>query len=190
MIAGGDLADLITSHGIAILAPLAVIEGPIVTVIAAYLARQGLLVMWQVVVCVIVADLAGDVLHYAAGRGMLGWLPDRTRARLGLTDARMAQMASVYETQGARVLIVAKLTHAAGFAALIGAGAARMPLGAFLLANLVAAVPKSLFFIAIGYLFGGAHDTIGAWLSIGSGVVLLVLGGVLVVWLRRRKATP
>ena len=187
MIASADIPALISERGIAILAPLAIVEGPIVTVVAAYLAHRGLLVLWQVIVCVIVADLLGDCLFYAVGRGMLSWLPPRLRARLGLTDPRLVQMAAVFEAKGARVLIVGKLTHAAGFAALIGAGAARMRLAPFLLANLVAGVPKSLFFVAIGYLFGSAHDRIGQWLSIGSGLVLLVMGGLLVAWLRRRR---
>ena len=50
-----DIATLISNYGIAILAPLAVIEGPIVTIIAAYLASQSLLRLSDVIVCVILA---------------------------------------------------------------------------------------------------------------------------------------
>lgn len=188
MIAGADVSDLISNHGIAILAPLAVIEGPIVTVIAGWLVRQGLLVPWQVVACVILADVAGDVIHYAIGRGALGWLPARLRARLGVTDDRLACLAAVYETRGPRVLIIAKLTHAAGFAALVGAGAAHMRLWPFVLANFAAAVPKTLFLVAIGYLFGGAQDAIDQWISVGSAVILLGLGAATLVWLRRASS--
>ena len=78
MIVDADLSNLISNHGIAILAPLALIEGPIVTVIAAFLAREGLLALWQVVACVILADVAGDVLHYGVGRGVLAWRGPRT----------------------------------------------------------------------------------------------------------------
>lgn len=87
-----------------------------------------------------------------------------------------------------RVLILAKLTHAAGFAALIGAGAARMRFWPFLLANLLASVPKSLFFVAIGYLFGEAHEAIGEWLTIASAVMLVLVAGGIMIWLRRRRA--
>ncbi len=189
MIADADIAGLISQYGLWILAPLSVLEGPIVTVIAAYLAQQQLLVLWQVVVCVIVGDLVGDALHYAAGRGMLGWLPERWQRRLGITPERIAEMAKLFETKGMRVLILGKLTHAVGFAALIGAGAARMRFGPFLLANFIASVPKSLVFVAIGYLFGEAHEAVGQWLTLASAVVLAVVaGGVVVVWLRRRRA--
>lgn len=86
-----------------------------------------------------------------------------------------------------RVLILGKLTHAAGFAALIGAGAARMRFGPFLLANLLASIPKSLVFITIGYLFGEAHEAIGQWLTISSAVVLALVAGGAMIWLRRRR---
>lgn len=188
MISGATIVSLISTYGIAVLAAIATIEGPIVTVIAAYLASQGLLVLWQVVVVVIAADLAGDCLHYAAGRGMLGWLPPRLRQRLGITEDRLDQLAHAFDRKGMRVLVIAKLTHVAGFAALLGAGAARMRFLPFFVANLLAAIPKSLFFVAIGYLFGGAHETIGRWLSIGSAVALLLLGAATVIYLRRRDA--
>ena len=57
-----DLLALLNAYGIAILAPLAIIEGPIVTVIAAWLASLGLLNLWEVLICVILADLVGDSL--------------------------------------------------------------------------------------------------------------------------------
>lgn len=186
MISSATIVELISTYGVAILAVVATLEGPIVTVIAAYLASQGLLVLWQVIVCVILADVAGDVVHYAMGRGMLDWLPPRLRERLGITPARRRQLARAFDRNGVRVLVVAKLTHVAGFAALLGAGAARMRFLPFLLANLAAAIPKSLFFVAIGYLFGGAHETIGRWLSIGSAALLLLLGAGVAIYLRRK----
>ena len=188
MIASTTIAGVVSTWGIAILAPIAVLEGPIVSVIAAYLASQGLLVLWQVIVCVIVADVIGDCLFYGIGRGALDWLPPRLLSRLGVTDTRLAQMAGAFEDKGVRVLVIGKLTHAAGFAVLIGAGAAGMRFLPFVLANLLASIPKSLFFVALGALFGSAHAAIGQWLTIGSAVVLLLMAGGAALYLHRRRA--
>jgi len=185
------IASVISAHGIAILAPIAVLEGPIVTVIAGSLAQVGLLPLWQVILCVIIADVVGDCLLYAAGRGALGWMPARLLDRLGLTDARLGELARAFETKGMRVLVIGKLTHAAGFAVLIGAGAARMHLPRFVIANLLASIPKSLIFVAIGYLFGSAHAAIGEWLSAGSAVLLVIIAGIVAtICFRRWKAAP
>lgn len=188
MIDGAGITGILSEHGIALLAPIAVLEGPIVSVIAGWLASRGILVLWQVIVCVIVADVVGDVIMYGVGHGMLGWLPARWLERLGITESRLAQMAGTFADKGVRVLVIGKLTHAAGFAVLMGAGAARMPLVPFILANFLASIPKALLFVAIGYLFGSAHEAIGHWLSVGSAVLLALLVGGVVIWFRRRKA--
>ena len=55
---------LLSKHGLALLAPIAVIEGPIVTVIAAWLANRGMFDIWSVSVVVILADAVGRITSY------------------------------------------------------------------------------------------------------------------------------
>lgn len=185
-----DIATLISNYGIAILAPLAVIEGPIVTIIAAYLASQSLLRLSDVIVCVILADLVGDGLHYALGRYGLNKLSPKWRNRFGLSRGRLATLIRAFRKNGVRMLFIGKLTHAAGFAVLIAAGAARMPFGRFILANLVATIPKSLAFVAVGYLFGSAHERIALWFS-NATLALIGLGAFgFVIWLQWLKRKP
>ena len=185
-----DIATLISNYGIAILAPLAVIEGPIVTIIAAYLASQSLLRLSDVIVCVILADLVGDGLHYALGRYGLNKLSPKWRNRFGLSRGRLATLIRAFRKNGVRMVLIGKITHAAGFAVLIAAGAARMPFGRFILANLVATIPKSLAFVAVGYLFGSAHERIALWFS-NATLALIGLGAFgFVIWLQWLKRKP
>lgn len=189
MTTSADIATVIADHGIAILAPLAVIEGPMVTIVAAYMASLNLLNLVNVIICVIIADVVGDCILYAMGRGLLDWLPLSIRRRFGVSRRRMAQMIRTFRENGVRVLIIGKLTHAAGFAVLFAAGAARMPFMTFVLANLVATIPKSLTLVAVGYLFGSAHAVIAEWFSVASVVILGLLAlTLLILWMRRRKA--
>ena len=90
------------------------------------------------------------------GRGLLDWLPLSIRRKFGVSRRRMAQMIRTFRDNGVRLLVIGKLTHAAGFAVLFAAGAARMPFLTFVLANLLATIPKSLILFAIGYMFGSA----------------------------------
>ncbi len=177
---------LLAKNGLAILAPIAVLEGPIVTVIAAWLASRGLLDVWSVSVVVILADLFGDLLFYALGRWGLHRLPLRWRYRMGLSRARLAQVSGHFESHGARTLVLGKITHSAGAAVLVAAGLAKMPLLRFFWVNLLATIPKSLFFVFIGYAFGAAYSRIDDWIARISLLVLgvLVLGGI--AWLLKR----
>lgn len=188
MTTSAELAAVIAEYGIAILAPLAVVEGPIVTIVAAYMASLKLLDLGNVILCVIIADVVGDCILYAMGRGLLDWLPLSIRRKFGVSRRRMAQMIRTFRDNGVRLLVIGKLTHAVGFAVLFAAGAARMPFLTFVLANLLATIPKSLILVAIGYMFGSAHAVMAEWFSVGSVIVLgLMAATLLVLWYRRRK---
>ena len=184
MVAAADVLNLLSNHGIAILFPLAVVEGPIATVIAAWLASIGLLDLRQVLVCVIAADLVGDSFLYLVGRLGLDRLPYRWRVRLGLTNRRLKALTQAFHTKATRILVIGKLTHAAGFAVLIAAGAVRMRFLPFLAANFAATVPKSLALAALGYLAGSAYGRIADWIYWGSA---LVLGILILALINRRK---
>jgi membrane-associated protein len=114
-------------------------------------------------------------------------LPLPVRMRFGVSRRRMAVLMRTYRDNGVRVLVVGKLTHAAGFAVLVAAGAARMPFGTFVLANLLATIPKSLALVALGYLFGSAHALIAGWFSWGTVVILGIMLIILAVVLYRRR---
>lgn len=189
MTASTEIATIITTYGISILAPLAILEGPIVTVVAAYLASLNLLRLVDVIIIVIIGDLIGDCILYWVGRGMLDWLPLSLRMRFGVSRRRMAVLMRTFRDNGVRVLVVGKLTHAAGFAVLVGAGAARMNFGTFVLANLLATIPKSLALVAVGYLFGSAHALIAQWISWGPYVIIPVLLAIgVALYYRKRKS--
>jgi membrane-associated protein len=180
-----QILTLVSSHGLIVLTLLAILEGPIVTVIAAWLASTGVLSLPGVFVCVVLGDLIGDTALYLAGRFAPGLLPHRWARRMGLSPRRVAPLLRNFRDNGPRLLTIGKLTHAAGFAVLIAAGVARVPFGTFLMVNLMATVPKSVAFIALGYLAGSAFAAIGQWLFVASLVVVLVIGVGVVIHTRK-----
>lgn len=175
---------LIAKHGLLVVAPIAVIEGPIVTVIAAWLASQGIMHLWSLALVVIAADLVGDFIFYSLGRWGLNALPARWLARLGLGRERLSGMTGYFETRGGRMILFGKITHSAGFAVLAAAGMARMEMWRFFWFNLLGTVPKSLFFVALGYAFGAAYAQIDNWIfraTLIIGAAILVVAASLLV---------
>lgn len=190
---GAELAQFVSDYGLIALVPLAIIEGPIITIIAAYLARMSLIDPVGVFVCAVLGDLIGDVLLYWLGRSVPGdalvWISPRLRVRRRV----IAPLVRAMRRQGARILVVGKLTHAAGFAGLLAAGAARMDFRLFLAANALATVPKTLVLMGIGYAFGGIGQRLNNWMELGSAIVFLGLAAVaLIVFVivRRRRKCP
>lgn len=178
MIDGATVSAAISNYGILVLAPLALIEGPVATLIAAYMASRGMLSLPGVLIIVILADVIGDSLLYAIGRNALTRLSPGFRARLGITPLGVAQCSELFERRGVWVLVFGKLTHISGFAILIAAGASRMPFAVFMLTNLLATIPKSLALVALGYFLGSRMDRITDWFSYATALGLIGLGVV------------
>lgn len=182
MIGLDTAADLVRDHGLWLVLVLSIIEGPIITVIAGWLANLELMNLWVVLFIVTAGDMIGDVVFYDMGRRGMRFVSRKWRRRLGLSARRLAVMTRHFRTDGTRTLIIAKLTHAAGAPILVAAGMARMPFLQFFMVNLLAGLPKSMAFLALGWTFGSAYHVIDDWITRGSVVVLLVILLVLIAW--------
>lgn len=189
MTAADTVLHLLQANGLLLLFPLAVIEGPIITVIAGWLARLGHLSIGWALLVLIAADLAGDSFLYALGRFGPEVLPPKWRTAFGLNSKRIAQVAGHFSKHGGRTLVAAKLTHTFGFIVLVAAGVSRMSLPAFLFFNLVGTIPKTLFFLLIGYEVGEAQVAIDNWIgrvSLGIAVLGVTIFGIW-YWHKKRE---
>lgn len=162
---------------------LAVIEGPVVILGATALAQIGAMDVRLVWVLAVIADLVGDTVLYLIGRYLPACLPRRFQP----SGAR-SRAEGVFRTSGARILLMAKLTHFAGLPTLIAAGFARMPFARFLFWNLFGTLPKVTAIVLAGHLFwrsvlSGSPDAAVAML-----LVAAALAGTGVMVLRKRRS--
>jgi len=190
-----DLQHALALYGYAALLPLTVIEGPAITVFAAFLAAQGLFDPVGVYLIAVLGDLIGDLLYYAAGRWLLQrlGLPQRLAdERRGRWAARLRQrvtaLAPQIRTRAGAMLLFGKLTHSAGFVVLLAAGAAHVTLRRFLAFNLLGALPKVLVLVLVGYWFGRIYAAWQGDLRI-AGLVGFVLAGSALLLAARRVLT-
>lgn len=182
MLDTATLPHLVQDYGLWLLIPLSILEGPIVTVLAAWLAHaHGSSLALVYMICVI-GDLAGDTLIYGLGRGGPEMLPERWQRLLRLDIARRGKLSDHFAVRGGRTLLIGKLTHSAGFAVLLAAGAARMPLGPFWLYNLLGSLPKTLAFMLVGVFLGHALPQIDRYIAHGSLILLGLLVLAILVW--------
>ncbi|MBS0559317.1 MAG: VTT domain-containing protein [Proteobacteria bacterium] len=178
------LEPIVAAYGAAALLPLAVIEGPVVSVAAGLLSAHGLL-SWPLALSLLIAgDLVGDSVLYWIGRsggarfGLLGrWIGHRLGADRGLAPDLQRRFAR----QGTRLLLIGKWTHAIGAAVLVGAGMVRMPFWRFALVNLLATIPKSTLLFALGYFAWRELPALRAdWAE--ASLALLALGAAAAAW--------
>lgn len=190
-------AILALSHVFALLAaytyvtlfPLSVIEGPIVTIVAGYLAYLGYVNPLAIYAVVVLGDLSGDFLWYAAGRWSRRGVRWRGAKYLGVTQSRLERVERHFETHSVSTLLLGKLTQGVGALVLVGAGAAKMRVWRFIVLNLVATLPKSLVLLLFGYFFGRVYEQAGSALDYaGLATIALTVIAVLVYVIPRRFA--
>lgn len=155
----------LSAYGYLALFPLAVAEGPIVTVIAGFLASMGLINFWLAYVVIIVGDIAGDALHYCVGRFGGRSFIDRWGKYFGVGPGQIEPIEEQFAKRGDKLLFLGKMLQGVGGAFLIAAGLIKMPFRRFIFANLLATFIKSLLLLILGFYFGYALSTINAYLE-------------------------
>jgi membrane protein DedA with SNARE-associated domain len=181
------LIDWLTQYGLWIVAFASIVEGPIVTILSAFLAREGVFPLVPLAVILVAGDILGDLGFYLLGRRGIGRVPLRWRRWLGLGPGRTEVLAEHFARRGGRLLVLGKLTHSVGAAVLVAAGVARMPLVPFVAWNLAASLPKTGALMALGWVAGDAYARIDLWLGRGAWVMLGLISLGLAIWLIRRR---
>ncbi len=181
MLAPAALVALITSYGYVLIFLLAIVEGPIVSIVAGFVSSLGYLDILVAYGVLVASDMVGDMLYYALGRW--GGEPALRRwgHRIGITAERVARFETRFTRHRRKSLAIGKITHAIGALVLVTAGIVRMPIGEFLIVNLLLTLPKSLLLVLVGYYFGRFYPLMGAY----QGVVMagLLAAGLIALYL-------
>lgn len=157
--------------------PIAIIEGPIITVIAGFLASQGYFNIAVVYFVTVLGDLLGDLMYYAIGRFGHRIARSRIGRFLGVKDNHLSDLKSHFDYHSGKTLLLGKLTHSLGMVILTSAGMARMSVGTFLWYNLIGSIPKTLVLVLIGYYTGHALAQINSTMD----NIFLVVGIVFTI---------
>ena len=111
-----------------ILFPLVVIEGPIVTILAGFLASLGQFNLFICYPLIVVADVIGDLFMYAQGRWGGKPAVERWGHHFGIKPEIIVRLEEHFKKHPGKTLIFGKISHFFGGPVLIAAGMARMPL--------------------------------------------------------------
>lgn len=183
----GQIIAEMAQYGYIVLFPLALLEGPIVTVVAGFLC--GSKVMDPVIACIIIllADLAMDSAYYALGRfGREGAIRKWGRW-FGITIERVEAMENLFKDHFFKTMLASNHAHGVGIVALVAAGAANASFPRFLAYDLATSLPKTVVLLMIGYYFGGAISSVAQSLDfIAYATVIFAAIAVLVYWLVSR----
>jgi membrane protein DedA with SNARE-associated domain len=151
---GQNIFQFLQHYGYLIMLPLMIIEGPIVTVLAAMMASLGAFNVWLVLIFSILGDIIGDVGFYYLGyRFGMGFVR-RVGKYIGITEKLVLKMEEYFKRYGGKTIFAVKSTTGLCWAAFATAGIVKMDFWKFLKNSFYGGVVWSSFLVAIGYFYG------------------------------------
>jgi len=151
---GQNIFQFLHHYGYWMMVPLMILEGPIVTVIAAMLASLGAFNVFLVLIFSILGDVIGDVALYCLGyRFSMGFVR-RVGKYVGITEKLVLRMQEYFKKHGGKTIFIVKSTTGLSWATFTAAGVAKMDFRNFLKNSIYGGIVWSGFLVAMGYFYG------------------------------------
>lgn len=159
---------LILTYKYWILLPLAIVEGPIITIVASFLASIGLLNIFLVYPLVLAGDIIGDIIHYVIGRFGGRKIINKYGHYFRITENQIDEVKIKYFNDRVslwKVITLSKVTHAPSSAVMLVCGITKVDFKQFFLITTINNIFKVLAFVLIGYFFGRSYSIIEAHIN-------------------------
>jgi membrane-associated protein len=175
------MISLLLTYKYIILIPLAIIEGPIVSVICGFLVTLGVFNPLLVYMVMVIGDIAGDGIIY-----YIGYSGKRFLKYFRVTEEKLEKAKTYFHENHKKAIFMSKLVHGIGFTGLIAAGASHVPYKRYFLTCTLISVVQSAVMLMVGILFGHAYVQIGKYLDYyAAGVSVIVLIILLIIFIRK-----
>lgn len=183
---------LLVTYKYLILLPIAVVEGPIISIIAAFLASQGYLNVYIVYSIAVFGNVIGDTIYYSIGRVGRHTFIAKYGHYIGITDDRVKATEEHYKNHLLKTLIFSKLINAGIEIFLVTAGIAKVDFKKFIGGVFLVEIPKNILIVLIGYYFGKSYILIGKYLdnyfmAAGIFLVAIIIGFIIYKIIKQKR---
>jgi membrane protein DedA with SNARE-associated domain len=173
-----------------LLFPIVVIEGPIISIVSGFLVSSGHLNAVAAFLVILAGELTGDGMYYKIGRMSKGHVPVKWGRLFGISEIKVKKAEIMFYKHKTKALLIGKLSHVIGVPILVAAGMAGIPFKQFIGVNFLAAIPKTLLLIIVGYYFGQYYKTMASYLnytSLAAAGVCVFISLFLVIYTKCHK---
>ncbi|GAC1617317.1 MAG: DedA family protein [Candidatus Dormibacteraceae bacterium] len=159
--------------------------------VAAFAAGGHLNIVVVIGLAALGAIAGGDIGYFIGRRGGRPFI-ERFMAFLHLNPSHLAQAEMFFAHHGDKTIVVGRFIVGLRTWASVFAGAAHMPFGRFQLYSVIGAVPWAITWGLVGYLLGNNWPLLERVVRTAGygGLAVVVIGGVILLALRRRATRP
>ncbi|MFH0739801.1 MAG: VTT domain-containing protein [bacterium] len=176
-------------HGYFLIFLIMVVEGPLITIASAFASSLGYLNVFVIFSLAFAADLVGDFVWYFTGYLTRLAVINKYGHYFGLSEERIEKLKKLLEKHSKKVLLAIKISPVASPLALAIVGNSKFPFKRFIKVASLISIPKTLFFIFLGYFFGSSYTAISQYANNKGYVLLIFLGAALLAVLLYREIT-
>ena len=163
-----------------ILFPFAIVEGPIIAVIAGFLCTGSFLNPLLVYPVIVLGDIIGDSICYSAGRWGTPKFLKNIFNRFTVTKKKLDSARIFFDANPAKTISLSKILLGIGIAGIYLAGNAKVPYNKFIRICLATSAIQYLVYLCIGILFGHAYIQINQYLNYFSTVTVMAAIAIII----------
>jgi membrane protein DedA with SNARE-associated domain len=154
--------------------PLAIIEGPIISIICGFLTTMDVFNPLLIFVVMVFGDIVGDGIFYS-----IGLLGKRFLPFFKITEEKIEKARKYFNENHNKAIIASKVVYGLGTTGLIAAGVLHVPYRKYFKTCAIISLIQSTIMITVGIFFGGAYEIIGKYFdyyaAIGSVAALFII---------------
>ena len=178
------IIQLLLTYKYIILMPLAIIEGPIVSVVCGFLVTLGFFNPLIVYVVMVLGDIIGDGIFY-----FIGYKGKKLFHYFKINEEKIEKAKIYFQENHYKAIAASKIMWGIGTAGLIAAGALHVPYKRYFKTCALYSFGQSFIMIILGIFFGQAYIIIGKYFNYyAAGVSVLGIAFLLFfVFIRKYK---
>ena len=183
-----SIIHLLILYKYILLFPLAIIEGPILAVIAGFLCTLHLLNPFFVYPIIVVGDITGDSLCYLLGRFGVPSFVKRMIKFFGFKLDNVQKVRAYFDANPVKTISLSKLALGIGVTGIYLAGNIKIPYRKFILVCFFTSALQYVFYFGLGLLFGNAYQKISHYLDLlSSFTIVAAVAVVLVIFIKSKR---
>ena len=184
-----DAVEFFTGKGYLVVFLGMIIEGPLVTAVASFLASLGFFNVFVIFIMSIFGDIIGDFLQYEIGKFGGGRLVEKNYRKAGIKTKTFNKIKDNLKKHLGKTLTIIKFTPIFTTPGLMLLGSLKIPLRKFLFLSTLIAFPKNLFFVVVGFYFGVLFERIMGYFEVGQYIIIVFVVLILLSYFIFKKVS-
>lgn len=182
-----QLLRFVEQYGYGIMLVLMILEGPIVTILGAFLSSIGVFHVGVVFILSVTGDMVGDVILYYAGRFWGMRFVRGFGKYIGITETFVEKVRAYFLRHGGKTVFAVKSTTGLCWATFFTAGMIRMQIQTFLLYSFLGGIVWSALLVSTGFFFGKAYFIIDHYIRWAGWIIATMAVGSVFAFMQYKK---